>query len=685
MKTYLDKSAPIEERVDDLLNQLTLDEKIRLLRGKDFWTTNPIERLQIPAFGMTDGPLGVAYHSSFKGKRTRFPSTIALAASWNKELAYSTGKVMGKETKLAGRHQILGPGVNLIRSPLCGRNFEYLSEDPILSSDIAAEVVRGIQSENIAACIKHYITNCSETKRMEISTEIQERALHEIYIKNFKRIIEKSGPWGLMSCYNKINGVYGSGNKHLLKDILRDELGFTGHVVTDWGASRNVEGGAAQCIKAGLSLEMPGIAMSRTMRPKNIQKALKAEKISESDIDYVVKPLLRTFFRVGLFDKEIIEPSKILDIPEHQDLARKVAEEGAVLMKNDGILPIDLNQVKKIAVIGPNAQKKFGAPFHGGSSAVVPPRFITPYHGIAKYVKGKAQIVSDPKDADVTILVLGMNHGGHFLKTMLFGNKTEGDMEGKDRTSYSLPEDQNKLFEDTIKQNSNTVVLLVAGSPVDCSIFLEKSRGLLNVWYPGMTGGDAVARLVFGEVNPSGKLPVTYPKKLEDHPAHISKKRFPGDLDELKIYFDEGIFVGYRYFDKENIEPQFPFGFGLSYTTFKLSNLRVSIPKIERNGKFAVSVDVKNTGSRAGSEVVQVYISDDHASIERPPIELQDFVKIHVNPGETKTVSVELDQSAFEFYSEKDHEFIIEPGSFTLWVGTSSRDLPLKSKIEYVN
>ncbi|MHA1110071.1 MAG: glycoside hydrolase family 3 C-terminal domain-containing protein [Promethearchaeota archaeon] len=684
MEKYLDKTVDLEERVSDLLSKMTLDERILLLRGKGFYTGNPIERLQIKQFNMTDGPIGVAWHSSFRGKRTRFPATIALAASWNKELAYKMGKAMGKETRLAGCHQLLGPGINIIRSPLGGRTFEYLSEDPILASDIGAEVVKGIQSEDVAACIKHYVTNNSETKRMKISTEIDERTLQEVYIKTFKRVIEKSDPWGLMSCYNKINGVYGSGNKYVLRDVLRDELGFTGHVVTDWGAAKGVKDGAAQCIKAGLNLEMPGVLLSKVMTPKNVKKALKKGDIAESDIDYLIRQTLRSYFRMRLIGEETPEPQEVLDIPEHQDISREVAEEGIVLLKNEGdILPININTVKKIAIIGPNAKKFFGKPLHGGSSAVVPPKFVTPYDGISQYVEGKVKLVNNPEKADVVVLVLGMDNGGSFLKTMLMGKKFEGDTEGTDRTRYALDDKQMDLFNETIQKNPNTIVLLVAGSPVDCSAFMEKAPALLSAWYPGMTGGDAVARVLFGEVSPSGKLPVTYPKKLEDHPAHKSEKLFPGDLEELKIYYDDGIYVGYRYFDKENVEPQFPFGYGLSYTTFELSNLKVSTPKIEKSGKFTVTVDVKNTGTRDGAEVVQVYLSDDEASVERPPKELQGFDKVYLKSGETKTATIELDQSAFEFYSEKEHKFVAESGTFTIYAGNSSRNLPLQSKIDY--
>ncbi len=680
-KVYLDKNATVEERVEDLLNRLTIEEKILLIRGRGFWTTNPIERLKIPSFGMTDGPLGVAYHSSHKGQRTRFPASIGLASTWNKELAYKMGEAMGKEVKLSDRHQILGPGVNIIRSPLCGRNFEYLSEDPVLSSDIAAEVVKGIQSQGVASCIKHYITNNSETKRTKISTEISERALQEIYVKNYKRIIEKADPWGLMVCYNKINGIHGAENKLVLRDILRDQLGFTGHIVTDWGAARRTSG-AVGCVKAGLNLEMPGILLSKVMTPKNVQKAIHAGEINEDDLNYILRPLLRTFVRVGLFEKTEQHFKKVLDIPEHQKIAQEIAEEGMVLLKNDSnFLPLNLDKVNKIAILGPNAQKLFGKPMHGGSSAVVPPKEITPFDGISKYVSGEAEIVSNPEDADVVFLIVGLDHGGSIFKTFLF--KTEGDTEGSDRTHYDLPDEQQQLIRETLEKNPNTVIVLIAGSPIDVSGWFDDVPAILNAWYPGMMGGDALARVLFGEITPSGKLPVTYPKKLEDHPAHESKKRFPGDLKELKIYFDEGIYVGYRYFDKHQVEPFFPFGFGLSYTNFEMSNIQLDKTNLQGKGMFTVSMVVKNIGDKIGAQVVQIYVSDDECSVDRPPKELQGFEKVHLKPGEQKTVLITLNESAFEFYSEKAHEFKAETGNFTIWAGSSSRDLPLSIKINY--
>jgi len=681
-KEYLNPDLDLENRIESLLNELTVEEKIRLIRGKDFWTTEAIERVEIPPFGMTDGPLGVAYHSSFKGKHTRFPATIGLAATWNKELAYNMGQAIGKETRLAGRHQILGPGVNIIRSPLCGRNFEYLSEDPVLSSDMAAEIVKGIQSEGAASCIKHYLTNNSETKRMKISTEISERALQEIYVKNYKRIIEKADPWGLMVCYNKVNGTYGAENKHILTDILVDQLGFTGHTVTDWGAAQRTSGASA-CIKAGLNLEMPGsFILSRVYRKKKVEKALDKGEITKEDIDRILKPLLRTFLRVGLLTQEKLSAQEVTNIPEHHKIAQQIAEEAFVLLKNENnFLPVDLKKINKIAILGPNADRKFGKPFHGGSSAVVPPFEVTPYEGIKKYISNKAEIVSNPEDADMVFLVVGLNHGGHFLLNFFLNR--EGDTEGSDRTSYALPQEQEQLIRETLEKNKNTVIILVAGSPIDVSDWYDKVPVLLNAWYPGMMGGNALARVLFGEVSPSGKLPVTFPKKIEDHPANKSRRRFPGDLDEMKIYFDEGIYVGYRYFDNEGIEPFFPFGFGLSYTDFRISNIQLDKSEIQMGDNFTVSVDVENIGERTGSEILQIYISDDECSVDRPPKELQAFEKVYLNPGEKKSISIKLDETVFEYYSESDHKFKAEAGTFTIWAGSSSRDLPLSAKITF--
>ncbi|MBD3193560.1 MAG: hypothetical protein GF317_00790, partial [Candidatus Lokiarchaeota archaeon] len=507
-------------------------------------------------------------------------------------------------------------------------------------------------------------------------------ALFEIYVKNYKRIIEKADPWGLMVCYNKINGVYGAENKYILTDILVNQLNFTGHTVTDWGAAQRTSGASA-CIKAGLSLEMPGsFILSRVYKKKKVRKALDLGKINEEELDLILKPLLRTFFRVGLFGENNIDAKEIIDNPDHQEIAQRIAEEGMVLLKNSNdFLPLDIDSINKVAILGPNADKIFGKPYYGGSSAVVPPFEITPYEGLRKYFSKDVEIVNKPEDADFVFLFVGLDHGANFLLNFILNR--EGDTEGRDRKDYKLPEDQEELIKETIKKNPNTIVVLIAGSPIDVSEWYDQVPALLNAWYPGMMGGTAIARIIFGEISPSGKLPVTYPKKLEDHPAHKSERRFPGDLDVKKIYFDEGIYVGYRYFDKEGIEPFFPFGFGLSYTKFELSSIRLDKNIIESENNFEVSIDIQNIGEKAGAEVIQLYIGDDESTIDRPIRELQAFKKVYLNPNEKKTVSFSLDSSTFEYYSEEKHKFKAEAGSFTIYIGTSSRDLPLETKIEY--
>ncbi|TFF88941.1 MAG: glycosyl hydrolase, partial [Promethearchaeota archaeon] len=422
--------------------------------------------------------------------------------------------------------------------------------------------------------------------------------------------------------------------------------------------------------------------LSRVYKKKKVQDALDSGEINEGDIDFIVKPLLRTFIRVGLLDEEKISPQKIIDLPEHQELAKKIAEEGMVLLKNENnILPIDLETINKVAIIGPNADREFGKPYHGGSSAVLPPFEITPYNGIKNYIGAKAEIISNVEEADIVFLVVGLNHGGHLLLNLFL--KREGDTEGSDRTKYQLPEEQQKLIKETVEKNPNTIVILVAGSPINVSEWYDEVPALLNAWYPGMMGGNALAKILFGEISPSGKLPVTYPKELEDHPAHKSKRRFPGDIEELKIYYEEGIFVGYRYFDEKQIKPFFPFGFGLSYTEFKLSNIQVDKPEIKENEIFNISIDIENIGEKPGAETIQIYIEDDQCSVGRPPRELQAFEKVFLKPKERKTINFQLNKSAFEFYSEENHTFIAEPGSFTIWAGNSSRDLPLSIKVHY--
>ncbi|MHA1340584.1 MAG: beta-glucosidase family protein [Promethearchaeota archaeon] len=672
---FMDDSLSEDERVTDLLRRLTLKEKFSLLSGRRIWTTKPIKRLRIPVLGTTDGPNGVAFHSSFK-RNTLFPTSICLAATWNRKLSELYGEAVGKETRAAGRHMILAPGINIDRTPLNGRTFEYLSEDPYLSSEMAIPFVKGVQSQRTSACVKHYVANNQETKRMSISAEIGKRALEEIYLKNFKNVVKYADPWCIMACYNKVNGTHGCEHKELLMDTLFNKWNFSGFVVSDWFATKNTTS-TESCVKAGLSLEMP---MAIKYKLKKLRNAYSLGKISDKDIDFLVERILRVMFRIGLFDPISKIPPVERNTPKHQEIARKIAEEGIVLLKNqDNFLPLDASKLNKVAIIGPNAKKRMGKPLYGGSSAVWPPYEITPYEGIKEKIKSfnnKIEIVSNPSGADVVFLILGLSH------------KLHQDSEGSDKNSLELPKKQIKLINKISALNENIVVILINGSPVSME-WIDKIPAVLEAWYGGMEGGRAIANVIFGDVNPSGKLPITFPKRLEDSPAHKSKETFPGI--EGKVFYKEGIFVGYRHFDTNNIEPLFPFGFGLSYTNFEYSNLQIIddalindfnsiLNKKEEDPILSLKVDIKNTGNIAGAEIVQLYIQDVESSIPRPLKELCGFEKVFLEPNETKSVIFKVRKEHLQFYDENKSEWIIEPGEFKLLVSASSRDIRLEYK-----
>jgi len=662
---YLDDNIELEERIDDLMHRLTLKEKIKLLSGRRFslWKTKPIRRLKIKSLGMTDGPIGVALHSSYR-MNTKFPCSKNLSSTWNRELAYEYGRAIGKETRAVGRHVVLGPGINIDRTPLNGRTFEYFSEDPYLTKEMAVPFIKGVQSQRIGACIKHYAANNQETNRYYVNVIVDERTLNEIYLKAYKDVVEEANPWVFMSCYNKVNGIYGCEHKELLRETLMDKWGFNGYVVTDWFATRRTANTEAS-ILAGLSLEMPFIT---TYKPKLLMKALEERSITVEDIDYVVKRLLRVKFLVGLFDVSEKLPVGERNTSQHKILSRKVAEEGIVLLKNEKkTLPLEMEKVKTIAVLGPNAKKKMSGFLYGGAASVVPKYEITPLQGLKEKCNGKIKFTSDVEAADVCILFVGLNHDN--------GN----DAENTDRTRLELSDDQIKLINDTAKKNANTIVVLINGSPVAMSDWIDSVPVIVEAWYPGSESGRAIANVLFGDVNPSGKLPITFPKKLSDSPAHKSEKTFPGADD---VFYEEGIFVGYRHFDEAKIEPLFPFGLGLSYTEFDYSNGKSNKEAMSAKDKVTLSIDIKNTGDREGSEVVQLYVSDDKSSVKRPEKELKNFEKIHLKPGEKQTVKFVLTVKDFEFYDVNSHSWLHEKGTFTIMIGSSSRDINYKQIIE---
>jgi len=661
---FMDINLDLESRVEDLLERLILQEKFMICSGEHWWYTKPIKRLGIRSFAMHDGPHGVRVDNEGKIKSTYFPSAICRTATWNLDLSEKFGVAIAQEIRDVGAHMLLAPGINIQRTPMCGRTFEYQTEDPYLNKKTAVAVVKGVQSQRIAACIKHFICNNQETNRFTVSSEVSERALQEIYYPAFKAAVQEADAWSVMSCYNKLNGIYGAENKHLLTEVLMNEWGFRGFVVTDWAATR--WGTTTEnCINAGLTLEMPTAIKYNT---KKMLQAYEEGKFSLETFNENVKRLLRVMFLVGLFDDENTLPKGSRNTPEHQALAREIAEEGIVLLKNTGeLLPLDLGKVKKIAVIGPTAKKR--THLGGGSSNNFPPYEVKPIKGIKEKCKEQVEIIATPSEADVTLLFVGLTH------------KEGEDAEHWDKNSFSLPSSQIELINKTIEENPNTIVILTSGSPVSMVEWIDKVPAVVQAWYGGMEAGNAIAAIIFGDVNPSGKLPITFPKKLSDSPAHASERTYPGDE---KVFYEEGIFVGYRHFDTKEIEPLFPFGYGLSYTKFTYENFEIGEDKVSGDEIFNITLDVTNSGERFGAEVVQLYIQDVECSVERPFKELKGFEKVKLEPNEKKTIKFELRKEDLSFFDEKDNCWKAEKGIFNILIGSSSRDIRLQGEIEYL-
>ncbi|TFG09916.1 glycosyl hydrolase [Candidatus Heimdallarchaeota archaeon] len=681
----------IEQKIDSLLNELTLDEKFKLMVGFFRFQTNTIKRLGIKTFKMTDGPLGIAQHSSMLRKNTRFAAGISLAASWNRELAYECGEAIAREARSINRLCVLGPGINIGRTPFCGRTYEYFSEDPYLTKEMSIPYVKGMQSQRVAACPKHYVANNQETNRLVVNANIDERTLHEIYLRAFKETVEEADPWTIMTSYNQVNGEYVHGSAKLLKSTLFEKWDFNGFVMTDWWATehRDVDKGepeqptTTQAIKAGLSLEMPvPILYEEDILREEFGKG----NFTEEDIDELIRRLLRIYYKVGMFEEEDNLPKGERNTKRHQNLARRMAEESIVLLKNENnILPINIEKTKKIAVLGPNLNKKLYSFLMGGAAAVNPPYEITPLKGLREKCKGKIKLTSDPATADYVLLFMGLNHEspaklmGSKIKEMKeeYGNESEN----YDRIQLGLSETQINLIKKTVKINPQTIVILFNANPVAME-WLEDIPAVLEVWYPGMEGGKAIANVLFGDINPSGKIPWTFPKKIEDSPAHKSTRTFPGE--NLQVYYDEGIYVGYRYFEKEGIEPLFPFGYGLSYTSFELRDAKCDKDVLKSLGdSLHVMVKIKNTGRCEGSEVVQVYAQTHNSSVDRPIKELVGFQKVRLKPDEIKEIKVLIKAKDLAFYDIKTKNWKVDEGKITLHIGTSSDIIVFKSEITF--
>lgn len=696
------KVLSTEQKIDSLLSLMTLEEKVTMIHASSSFTSGGVPRLGIPEWTMSDGPHGVRkeHGRGWVGSEspeyfaTYLPVGISLASTWNPDLGYSFGKVLGEEAKARGKDVILGPGINILRTPLNGRNFEYLGEDPYLVSKMVVGYIKGVQDQNVAACVKHYLANNQEIDRNTVSVEMSERTLREIYLPGFIAAVKEGGVYTLMGAYNKFRGQYCTHHEYLINTVLKDELGFDGAVISDWGAVHNT----MEALKFGTDVEM-GTDLSQG-EMKNYGKffmgdtvvsLVKSGQVQESLIDEKVRRILRVMYRTKILGGGD-RGQGTFNTPEHQAAALKIAEEAVVLLKNeDNLLPLNKTSMKNVAIIGANATRKNGGA--GGSSQVNAKYEITPMQGIEKilfenikimYAQGyevvkdgnsKASMIKEAveaaKKADASILVCGWIHGYNDLWE---GNAY--DAESVDKPSMFLPFGQDELISAVLKANPNTVIVIMGGGPVDMTKWENKAKAILFAGYPGMEGGNAIGKIIFGDVNPSGKLTMTFPRKLEDSPAHAIGE-YPGK--DNVVQYNEGILVGYRYYDTKKVEPLFPFGHGLSYTTFLYENLQVTK---RDNQSVEVTVTVRNTGIRPGAEVTQIYVKDVECSVERPDKELKGFQKIFLQPGESKDVILTLPVDAFRFFDEKKKEWVLEKGKFQIMAGSSSRDIRLTKEID---
>lgn len=661
----------MSEQIEEIIKKMTLEEKVGLCIGASFWNTTPIERLGVPAMTVSDGPNGLRHVPDMSDPDQRslpatcFPTASCVSSTWNTELVQQMGGAIAEECIAQNVDVILGPGTNMKRSPLCGRNFEYFSEDPYLAGEMAAHYIEGVQKRGVGTSLKHFAGNNQEYQRFSISSEIDERTLHEIYLTAFEKAVKQAKPWTVMCSYNKLNGTYASENYFLLTQILKQDWGFEGLVVSDWGAVHD----RVASFKGGLDLEMPG---PQEARVKVSVEAVRKGELDEAIVDESVRRILKIIFQAqqtpkgGEFDQEA-----------HHQLAEKIASEGMVLLKNNGLLP--LKGQRKIAVIGRGAKSPHFQ--GGGSSHVNPTKVSIPLEELKKtasdiefsysegYPKGEDfrqdlidAAVAEAVAADAAILFIAL--------------PTYFESEGYDRQNIDLTKQQVALIKAVAKAQPNSVVVLNNGAAVAMQDWVEGVAAVLEGWMMGQAGGTAVAEILFGKVNPSGKLSETFPIRIEDTPAYIN---WPGEVG--KVYYGEGVFIGYRYYDERQVPVQFPFGYGLSYTSFEYSNLKVSQQSFKDVDGVVVSVDVKNVGQVTGKEIVQVYVHDQKCSLRRPKKELKGFTKVELQPGETKTVTIPLDFRAFAFYHPGYHRWITESGEFEILVGASSADIRQKVNV----
>ena len=705
---YLDESQPLEKRVEDALSRMTLEEKVKILHAQSKFSSAGVPRLGIPELWTTDGPHGIRPEVLWdkwsqagwtNDSITAFPALTCLAATWSEEMSALYGKSIGEEARYREKDVLLGPGVNIYRTPLCGRNFEYMGEDPYLAAKMCVPYIQEVQKNGVAVCVKHYALNNQEEKRHHYNAVVDDRALYEIYLPAFKAAVQEGKAWSIMGAYNLFEGQHLCHNDRILNKILKEDWGFDGVVISDWGGTHDTE----QAITNGLDLEFGTGTNGLDSKYGNsydayhlalpYQERLKDGRASMEVLNDKVRRVLRLNFRTAMNTNK---PYGSICSPEHYDAARKIAGEGIVLLKNENnILPIDLEKTSKILVVGENAIKKMTV--GGGSSSLKARSECTPLVGLCEAVGDKAEVayqrgyvgdllrkyndvdtgidLTDPRSEE-QLIADAVNAAKDADIVLFFGglNKSYGqDAEGRDRESMALPYAQDKVIEALTEVNDNVVVLIVSGNAVEMP-WIDKVEGVMETWFLGTQTGHAISDVLLGKVNPSGKLPFTFPVKLEDNGAHALNAYHK---DSLTVEYKESIFVGYRWAEKQDIKPLFAFGHGLSYTTFEYGNATC---KKSGNG-FKVSLNVTNNGPREGKEIVQLYISDDESTLERPEKELKGFKKIALAPGETKKVTFDIEPDMLKYYDPARGGWVLEKGSFKAHVGAASDDI--RTSVEF--
>lgn len=673
--------ASMAKKIDKLVSQMTLEEKALLTSGRDAWSTQPIERLDIPYIWMADGPHGLrrapttdTWGYGNQAPATCFPTASALSASWDMDLMHEVGAALGVESNALGVDLLLGPGINIKRSPLAGRNFEYFSEDPLLSGKLGAAYINGVQSQGVGATAKHYVANNVETQRMWANSNLDDRTLNEIYMPPFEIAVKEGQPWSVMACYNRVQGIYGTESLQLLTDKLKNEWGFKGFVVSDWDAVVD----RVQGIRAGMHLEMPGKPARITN--KMVVEAVKNNELDEQQLDSIVKDLLRIVF----MGQNTQDKYGDQNLDQHHQLARKVAAEAITLLKNsEKLLPVDAAKYKKIAVLGEFA---VNPRYQGNGSSQVKPTKLDKFIDIVRdeygedteFVYSAGYSLTNDDDLSLIEAAAAVAADADFALVMA-GLPLSYESEGIDRTHIDLPPSHNKLISAVAKVQPNTAIILTNGSAIAMP-WIDQVSAVLETWLGGQAGAGAIADAVFGKVNPSGKLAETFPVRLEDTPAYLN---FPGE--DGQVIYGERMFVGYRYYDKRNIEPLFPFGHGLSYTEFAYSDLKLSATELTDKDQLQVSLTVSNTGKVTGKEVIQLYVADPESSVQRPTKELKAFDKIELKPGESKEVSFTLNKRDFSYYSKVYNRWLAESGKFEILIGSSSRDIRLQGSLTLSN